>query len=48
MPFPVEAHEIATFAAQVCRPGVRYVILTHYHADTRSVASCSSSGAFRR
>ncbi len=33
MPFPVEAHEIATFAAQVCRPGVRYVILTHYHAD---------------
>ena len=33
MPFPVEAREIATFAARVCRPGVRYVILTHYHAD---------------
>jgi glyoxylase-like metal-dependent hydrolase (beta-lactamase superfamily II) len=33
MPFPVEAHEIATFAARVCQPGVRYVILTHYHAD---------------
>ena len=33
MPFPVEAREIATFAAQVCQPGVRYVILTHYHAD---------------
>ena len=33
LPFPVEAREIATFAARVCRPGVRYVILTHYHAD---------------
>jgi len=33
MPFPVEAQEIATFAARVCQPGVRYVILTHYHAD---------------
>ena len=33
LPFPVEAREIATFVARVCRPGVRYVILTHYHAD---------------
>ncbi len=33
MPFPVEAREIAAFVARVCRPGVRYVILTHYHAD---------------
>jgi cyclase len=33
LPYPVEAHEIAAFIARVCRPGVRYVILTHYHAD---------------
>ena len=33
MPFPVEAREIAAFVARVCRHGVRYVILTHYHAD---------------
>jgi len=33
LPFPVEAREMAAFIAQVCRPGVRYVILTHYHAD---------------
>ncbi|MDY6875527.1 MAG: MBL fold metallo-hydrolase [Chloroflexota bacterium] len=33
LPFPVEAREIAAFAARVCRPGVRYMILTHYHAD---------------
>jgi len=33
LPFPVEAREMAAFIARVCRPGVRYVILTHYHAD---------------
>ncbi len=33
LPFPVEAHEMATFVNRVCRPGVRYVVLTHYHAD---------------
>ena len=33
LPFPVEAHELAAFVARVCRPGARYVILTHYHAD---------------
>ncbi|MEE8389564.1 MAG: MBL fold metallo-hydrolase [Anaerolineae bacterium] len=33
LPFPEEAHEMATFIAQICRPGVRYVVLTHYHAD---------------
>jgi cyclase len=33
LPFPAEAREMAAFIAQVCRPGVRYVILTHYHAD---------------
>jgi cyclase len=32
-PFPVEAREMAAFVAWACRPGVRYVILTHYHAD---------------
>ena len=33
LPFPVESREVMTFASRVCRPGVRYVILTHYHAD---------------
>ena len=33
LPFPVEAREMAAFIAQVCRPGVRYVVLSHYHAD---------------
>ena len=33
LPFPVETHEMAEFIARICRPGVRYVILTHYHAD---------------
>ena len=33
LPFPVEARELAAFAARVSQPGVRYVILTHYHAD---------------
>ena len=33
LPFPAEAREMATFIGRVCRPGVRYVILTHYHAD---------------
>lgn len=33
LPFPVEAHQLATFVARICRSGARYVILTHYHAD---------------
>jgi cyclase len=33
LPFPSEARDMAAFIAHVCRPGVRYVILTHYHAD---------------
>jgi glyoxylase-like metal-dependent hydrolase (beta-lactamase superfamily II) len=33
LPFPIEAHEMANFINWVCRPGVRYVVLTHYHAD---------------
>ena len=33
LPFPVEAHDMAAFIDQACPPGVRYVILTHYHAD---------------
>jgi glyoxylase-like metal-dependent hydrolase (beta-lactamase superfamily II) len=33
LPFPTEAREMASFIAWVCHPGVRYVILTHYHAD---------------
>lgn len=32
-PFPVEAREIVQFLAQRSPQGVRYVILTHYHAD---------------
>ena len=33
LPFPEESREMATFVARICRPGVRYVVLTHYHAD---------------
>jgi cyclase len=33
LPFPSEAREMRAFIARVCRPGVRYVVLTHYHAD---------------
>jgi cyclase len=33
LPFPVEAREMADFIARVSRRDVRYVILTHYHAD---------------
>ncbi len=33
LPFPTEAHELAAFIPQVCPLGVKYVILTHYHAD---------------
>jgi cyclase len=33
MPFPSESRGIASLGARVCRAGVRYVVLTHYHAD---------------
>jgi cyclase len=33
LPFPTETHELAEFILQICPPGVKYVILTHYHAD---------------
>ncbi|MBE9508738.1 MAG: MBL fold metallo-hydrolase [Chloroflexi bacterium] len=33
LPFPVESRELAAFIARICQSGVRYVILTHYHAD---------------
>jgi cyclase len=33
LPFPTESREMATFLEHASRPGVRYVILTHYHAD---------------
>jgi cyclase len=33
LPFPSEAREMAAFISRACRPGVRYVVLTHYHAD---------------
>jgi cyclase len=33
LPFPTESREMATFLERASRPGVRYVILTHYHAD---------------
>jgi glyoxylase-like metal-dependent hydrolase (beta-lactamase superfamily II) len=32
-PFPTESHEMATFLERASGAGVRYVILTHYHAD---------------
>lgn len=33
LPFPSESREMAEFLAQASCPGVRYVVLTHYHAD---------------
>ncbi len=33
LPFPSEARDMKEFIERVCRCGVRYVILTHYHAD---------------
>jgi glyoxylase-like metal-dependent hydrolase (beta-lactamase superfamily II) len=33
LPFPSETLEMASFIATVCPQGVKYVILTHYHAD---------------
>jgi len=33
LPFPSEAREMKLFVERVSLPGVRYIILTHYHAD---------------
>jgi glyoxylase-like metal-dependent hydrolase (beta-lactamase superfamily II) len=33
LPFPSESAELASFASTVCPGGVRYIVLTHYHAD---------------
>jgi cyclase len=33
LPFPVESRAVANFGARISRAGVRYVVLTHYHAD---------------
>lgn len=33
LPFPSEARELATFIPRVCPAGVKYLVLTHYHAD---------------
>ncbi|MGD2176923.1 MAG: MBL fold metallo-hydrolase [Anaerolineae bacterium] len=33
LPFPSETREMASFIPGVCPQGVKYVILTHYHAD---------------
>jgi cyclase len=33
LPFPSESREMAEFLARASCPGVRYVVLTHYHAD---------------
>jgi len=33
LPFPTESKEMAAFLKRASRPGVRYVVLTHYHAD---------------
>ena len=32
-PFPTEAREISSFVPRACPAGVKYAILTHYHAD---------------
>jgi glyoxylase-like metal-dependent hydrolase (beta-lactamase superfamily II) len=33
LPFPSETGQLASFIPKVCPQGVKYVILTHYHAD---------------
>lgn len=33
LPFPMEAGELRSFIPEVCPPGAKYIILTHYHAD---------------
>lgn len=33
LPFPAESRVLAAFAQRVSRAGVRYVVLSHYHAD---------------
>ncbi len=33
LPFPAESREVASFIPRISPPGVKYVILTHYHAD---------------
>jgi glyoxylase-like metal-dependent hydrolase (beta-lactamase superfamily II) len=33
LPFPSEARQMREFISRISRAGVRYVILTHYHAD---------------
>jgi glyoxylase-like metal-dependent hydrolase (beta-lactamase superfamily II) len=33
MPFPSESRAVAAFGRRIAPPGVRYVVLTHYHAD---------------
>ncbi len=33
LPFPIETQEMASFIPEICPEGVKYVILTHYHAD---------------
>jgi cyclase len=33
LPFPQEAQQVRDFALRRCRRGVRYVVITHHHAD---------------
>jgi len=33
LPFPSETREMASFIPRVCPQGVKYIVLTHYHAD---------------
>lgn len=33
LPFPIETREMESFVRNVSRAGVKYVVLTHYHAD---------------
>ncbi|MGD1996870.1 MAG: MBL fold metallo-hydrolase [Anaerolineae bacterium] len=33
LPLPLESREMAWFISRCCPAGVRYVVLTHYHAD---------------
>lgn len=39
LPFPTETREMASFIPGICPEGVKYVVLTHYHAD-HSYGTC--------
>lgn len=43
LPFPEESRQLLAFAQKASRPGVRYVVNTHYHAD-HTYGNCFFNG----